>query len=105
LPVTPAMEAGISDHAWSIEEIVALLDIVKVQDAGAPGCAFLPGAFGFLPNSRTANRGTLLPFLISIFWFRVPGAGAGGQGAGGQTRSFPLSESLQSSRPNGIRAL
>ena len=24
--VTPAMEAGIADHVWSIEEIVALLD-------------------------------------------------------------------------------
>ena len=26
LRVTPAMEAGVSDHIWSIEEIVALLD-------------------------------------------------------------------------------
>jgi hypothetical protein len=26
LRVTPAMEAGIADHVWSIEEIVALLD-------------------------------------------------------------------------------
>src|SRR6201989_202883 len=26
LRVTPAMAAGISDHVWSIEEIVALLD-------------------------------------------------------------------------------
>ncbi len=26
LRVTPAMEAGVSDHAWNIEEIVALLD-------------------------------------------------------------------------------
>jgi IS1 family transposase len=26
LRVTPAMEAGVSDHVWSIEEIVALLD-------------------------------------------------------------------------------
>ena len=25
LQVTPAMEAGISDHVWSIEEIVAFL--------------------------------------------------------------------------------
>ena len=25
LRVTPAMEAGLSDHVWSIEEIVALL--------------------------------------------------------------------------------
>src|SRR5260370_10418640 len=36
---------------------------------GAPGCAFLPGAFGSLPKSRTANRGSLLPnfyFLVSI---------------------------------------
>ena len=26
LPVTPAMEAGLADHVWSIEEIVGLLD-------------------------------------------------------------------------------
>jgi hypothetical protein len=26
LRVTPAMEAGITDHVWSIEEIVCLLD-------------------------------------------------------------------------------
>lgn len=26
LRVTPAMEAGLSDHVWSIEGIVALLD-------------------------------------------------------------------------------
>jgi hypothetical protein len=26
LRVTPAMEAGIADHVWSVEEIVALLD-------------------------------------------------------------------------------
>lgn len=26
LRVTPAMEAGISDHVWSIEEIVGLVD-------------------------------------------------------------------------------
>ena len=25
LPVTPAMEAGISDHVWNIEEMCALL--------------------------------------------------------------------------------
>jgi hypothetical protein len=26
LRVTPAMEAGVTDHIWSVEEIVALLD-------------------------------------------------------------------------------
>lgn len=26
LRMTPAMEAGIADHVWGIEEIVALLD-------------------------------------------------------------------------------
>jgi len=31
LLVTPAMEAGISDHVWSIEEIVDLLDRVKAE--------------------------------------------------------------------------
>jgi hypothetical protein len=27
LRVTPAMEAGVSDHVWSIEEIVGLLEV------------------------------------------------------------------------------
>ena len=31
LRVTPAMEAGITDHVWSIEEIVGLLDWAAVQ--------------------------------------------------------------------------
>jgi hypothetical protein len=26
LRVTPAMEAGLTDHVWSLEEIVALMD-------------------------------------------------------------------------------
>jgi hypothetical protein len=26
LRVTPAMEAGIADHVWSLEEVIALLD-------------------------------------------------------------------------------
>jgi hypothetical protein len=26
LRVTPAMEAGVSDHVWTMEEVVALLD-------------------------------------------------------------------------------
>ena len=28
LRVTPAMEAGVTDHVWSIEELVGLLDAV-----------------------------------------------------------------------------
>lgn len=30
LRVTPAMEAGISDHVWSLREVVALLDVEEV---------------------------------------------------------------------------
>jgi IS1 family transposase len=33
LRVTPAMEAGVSDHVWSIEEIVGLLDWAAAQPA------------------------------------------------------------------------
>jgi hypothetical protein len=33
LRVTPAMEAGITDHVWSLEEIIALLD--TAQEAAA----------------------------------------------------------------------
>jgi hypothetical protein len=33
LRITRAMEAGISDHVWNIEEIVGLVDADRVQDA------------------------------------------------------------------------
>jgi hypothetical protein len=33
LVVTPAMEAGITDHVWTIEEVVNLLSSAKVQNA------------------------------------------------------------------------
>jgi hypothetical protein len=26
LRVTPAMEAGVADHVWTLEEVIALLD-------------------------------------------------------------------------------
>lgn len=32
LRVTPAMEAGVSDHVWSIEEIVGLLDSERISN-------------------------------------------------------------------------
>jgi IS1 family transposase len=31
LRVTPAMEAGITDHVWSCEELIALLDVKQLQ--------------------------------------------------------------------------
>ena len=34
LGVTPAMEAGVSDHVWSIEEIAALLPEPKYGPRG-----------------------------------------------------------------------
>jgi IS1 family transposase len=33
LRVTPAMEAGITDHVWSCEELIALLDVKQPQSA------------------------------------------------------------------------
>ena len=33
LKVTPAMESGISDHVWSIEEIVGRLDRMSAEGA------------------------------------------------------------------------
>src|ERR1035441_6476780 len=33
LRVTPAMEAGIADHVWSLEELIALLDVKTVPQA------------------------------------------------------------------------
>ncbi len=32
LRVTPAMEAGVSDHVWSIEEIVGLLETERISN-------------------------------------------------------------------------
>jgi hypothetical protein len=29
LRVTPAMEAGVTDHVWSLEEIAALMDVCQ----------------------------------------------------------------------------
>jgi hypothetical protein len=34
LRITPAMAAGVSDHAWELEEIVGLLDAPTVAGAG-----------------------------------------------------------------------
>jgi IS1 family transposase len=33
LRVTPAMEAGIADHVWSLEELVSLLEAIEVSQA------------------------------------------------------------------------
>jgi len=33
LRVTPAMEAGVSDHVWTLEEVAALLDCPKANAA------------------------------------------------------------------------
>jgi hypothetical protein len=34
LRVTPAMEAGLSDHVWSIDEMVALIPVQNQRRAG-----------------------------------------------------------------------
>lgn len=33
LRVTPAMETGLTDHVWSLEELVGLLDAAEVATA------------------------------------------------------------------------
>jgi hypothetical protein len=35
LRVTPAIESGIADHVWSIEEMIALLDKTHAVDSSA----------------------------------------------------------------------
>ena len=32
LPFTAAMEAGVADHIWTVEEVVSLMDSVKGQN-------------------------------------------------------------------------
>jgi hypothetical protein len=39
LRVTPAMEAGLSDHVWSVEELVRLLECPAVAGAGVQSIA------------------------------------------------------------------
>jgi len=34
LRVTPAMEAGIADHVWNVEELVALLPAIESKPRG-----------------------------------------------------------------------
>ncbi len=36
LHVTPAMKAGLSDHVWSVEELIALLPQPQVKKRGNP---------------------------------------------------------------------
>jgi hypothetical protein len=36
LRVTPAMEAGVADHVWSIEEIVRVADVEKAKPPSFP---------------------------------------------------------------------
>jgi len=33
LRITPAMEAGVADHVWGIDEVVALLESCSVKNA------------------------------------------------------------------------
>ena len=35
LRVTPAMEAGLTDHVWEVEEILGMLDAKKAKGAAA----------------------------------------------------------------------
>ena len=34
LRVTPAMEAGLADHVWSVEELIALLPVPEAKKRG-----------------------------------------------------------------------
>jgi hypothetical protein len=36
IKTTPAMAAGVSDHVWKLEEVVALLDSTENEAAGPP---------------------------------------------------------------------
>jgi hypothetical protein len=52
-------KGGVFDFAFPFRRVAASTHPVsfRVNVPGAPGSAFLPGGFGFLPKSRTANRG------------------------------------------------
>lgn len=39
LRVTPAMEAGVTDHVWSLEEVVALIDKNQSDNQAKPALA------------------------------------------------------------------
>jgi hypothetical protein len=62
LRVTPEMEAGISDHAWSVEEIVAILGRCIAVDTSSNGEPFL--AFMEAPAHMPANVGRLTAIVV-----------------------------------------
>ena len=53
LQVTPAMQAGLSKHAWSVEELVGLLSTTSSQLP--PGRLPLPGAEVFVSDAPAVD--------------------------------------------------
>ena len=68
LRVTPAMEAGISDHVWDIAEIVALLGaatMIRREGAWLLGCALVATLHCWLPNEYGLSAA---PFFTVAFY-------------------------------------
>src|ERR1700688_4454566 len=66
LRVTPAMEAGLTDHAWSIEEIVAL-----VEDLMTKKVLLSLAAFGLFRLGRVLNMwpaGWVAAWILVAAW-------------------------------------
>ena len=71
LRVTPAMQAGLTDHVWSMEEIVRLLEEVEAPVPAAQAnqdttnwqpCLTPARPFRALPKARCARRSPPSPF-------------------------------------------
>ena len=59
-PVTPAMEAGLTDHVWSVEElIVAALDAYEAPPPMPPAVVLAPPPKGASFGRRPTNNGPL----------------------------------------------
>ena len=56
LRVTPAMEAGIADHVWSIEEIVGLLGSTRYSCGFSPSIPLREDATQAFSRLRTISR-------------------------------------------------
>jgi hypothetical protein len=56
LRVTPAMEAGIADHVWSLEELIALLDSEKPSHSSKKEEANAVPKYNRVPLQRSDDQ-------------------------------------------------
>jgi len=93
LRVTPAMEAGLTDHVWTLEEVALLLEARNMEAKDAKR-----GWYGKkLLQTRQLQRGPLSPVPVTGF-----AGSAAGRGAGATRMDVSFPPSLCDVKINGI---